>query len=224
MKNKRVAIINSENKKIISAIKNVLKDKAEILEKDTDLTNYDLIVLTGYESNFETNFTNKEVINIHPSLLPAFKEGDAITESYLYGVKVSGVTIHKVEKGNFFGKILAQYPVLIGLETHLEEFKNDYSFALAILNENLYDHIKKDAKAKGRFIDYGLKRCIKMVLKDLIKKDVITRNDSLELEILIDNQTIKSNGLYDLEKSIQKELTKGMKTILEANIRVSICI
>ena len=77
----------------------------------------------------------------------------------------------------------------------LEEFKNDYSFALAILNENLYDHIKKDAKAKGRFIDYGLKRCIKMVLKDLIKKDVITRNDSLELEILIDNQTIKSNGL-----------------------------
>lgn len=99
----------------------------------------------------------------------------------------------------------------------LEEFKNDYSFALAILNENLYDHIKKDAKAKGRFIDYGLKRCIKMVLKDLIKKDVINRNDSLELEILIDNQTIKSNGLYDLEKSIQKELTKGMKPILEAN-------
>ena len=49
MKNKRVAIINSENKKIISAIKKVLKDKAEILEKDTDLTNYDLIVLTGYE-------------------------------------------------------------------------------------------------------------------------------------------------------------------------------
>ena len=40
----------------------------------------------------------------------------------------------------------------------LEEFKNDYSFALAILNENLYDCIKKDAKAKGRFIDYGLKR------------------------------------------------------------------
>ena len=115
MKNKRVAIINSENKKIISAIKNVLKDKAEILEKDADLTNYDLIVLTGYESNFETNFTNKEVINIHPSLLPAFKEEDAITKSYLSGVKVSGVTIHKVEKGLFFGQVLAQSPVLIGL-------------------------------------------------------------------------------------------------------------
>ena len=81
----------------------------------------------------------------------------------------------------------------------------------------MYEDIKKDAKSKGRFIDYGLKRCIKMILKDLIKKDVIKRNDSLELEILIDNQTIKSNGLYDLEKSIQKELTKGMKPILEAS-------
>ena len=99
----------------------------------------------------------------------------------------------------------------------LEEFKSDYSFTLAILNEKLYEDIKKDAKAKGRFIDYGLKRCIKMILKDLIKKDVIKRNDSLELEILIDNQTIKSNGLYNLEKSIQKELTKGMKPILEAS-------
>ena len=99
----------------------------------------------------------------------------------------------------------------------LEEFKSDYSFTLAILNEKLYEDIKKDAKAKGRLIDYGLKRCIKMILKDLIKKDVIKRNDSLELEILIDNQTIKSNGLYDLEKSIQKELTKGMKPILEAS-------
>lgn len=99
----------------------------------------------------------------------------------------------------------------------LEEFKKYYSFALVILNEKLYEDIKKDAKAKGRFIDYGLKRCIKTVLKDLIKKDAIKRNDSLELEILIDNQTIKSNGLYDLEKSIQKELTKGMKPILEAS-------
>ncbi len=99
----------------------------------------------------------------------------------------------------------------------LEDFKSDYSFTLAILNEKLYEDIKKDAKAKGRFIDYGLKRCIKLILKDLIKKGVIKRNDSLELEILIDNQTIKSNGLYDLEKSIQKELTKGMKPILEAS-------
>ena len=131
MKNKRVAIINSENKKIISAIKEGLKDKAEILEKDADLTNYDLIVLTGYESNFETNFTNKEVINIHPSLLPAFKEEDAITKSYLSGVK-----------------ILAQYPVLIGLETHLEEFKDDLekvgarlypSVIEAILNDSVFD-------------------------------------------------------------------------------------
>lgn len=148
MKNKKVAIINSENKKIVSAIKNVLKDNADILEKGSDLTNFDIIALTGFETKFDIDFEGKEVINIHPSLLPSFMEEDAITTSYLSGIKVSGVTIHKVEKDNFFGKILAQYPVLIGLERHLEEFKDDlekvgarlYPPVLeAIINDTVFD-------------------------------------------------------------------------------------
>ena len=126
----------------------------------------------------------------------------------------SSLESFKCRYQNYVNKIKTHYKED---KEFLEEFKSDYSFALAILNEKLYEDIKKDAKAKGRFIDYGLKRCIKLILKDLIKKGVIKRNDSLELEILIDNQTIKSNGLYDLEKSIQKELTKGMKPILEAS-------
>lgn len=148
MKNKKVAIINSENKKIVSALKTALKDKAEILENNSDLTNYDIIALTGFETKFEAQFEGKEVINIHPSLLPSFMEDDAITKSYLSGIKVSGVTIHRVEKENFFGKILAQYPVLIGLETHLEEFKDDLEkvgarlyppVIEAILNDSVFD-------------------------------------------------------------------------------------
>ncbi len=148
MKNKKVAIINSENKKIVSAIQNVLKENADIVEKDTNFDNYDVIALTGFETTFDKNLEGKEVINIHPSLLPSFMEEDTITKSYLSGIKVSGVTIHKVEKDNFFGKILAQYPVLIGLETHLEEFKDDldkvgarlYPPVLeAIINDTVFD-------------------------------------------------------------------------------------
>lgn len=148
MKNKKVAIIDSGNKRITSAIKNTLKDKAEILDINSDLSNFDIIALSGYETTFDKNFDGKEIINIHPSLFPAFMEEDAITKSYLAGIKVSGVTIHRVEKDDFFGQILAQYPVLIGLETHLEEFKDDiekigarlYPPVLeAIINDSVFD-------------------------------------------------------------------------------------
>ncbi len=148
MKNKKVAIIDSENKKIISAVKNTLKDNVDILNKNSDFTDYDIIALTGYETEFNADFEGKEVLNIHPSLLPSFMKEDAITKSYLSGIKVSGVTIHKVEKDNFYGKILAQYPVLIGLETHLEEFTDDLEkvgarlyppVIEAIINDTVFD-------------------------------------------------------------------------------------
>ena len=60
-----------------------------------------------------------KAINIHPSLLPAFEGDNAIEKAFLAGVKVSGITIHTKDK------IIAQYPVLIGLGTHIDEFKQD---------------------------------------------------------------------------------------------------
>ena len=67
----------------------------------------------------------KNTINLHPSLLPSFKGKDAIKESYLAGVKVSGITIHRVEPDNFYGKIIAQVPILIGNDTHFDEFETE---------------------------------------------------------------------------------------------------
>ena len=49
-----------------------------------------------------------KIINIHPSLLPAFKGKDAIKQAFDYGVKVFGVTIHYVDMSLDGGKIIAQ--------------------------------------------------------------------------------------------------------------------
>ena len=82
-----------------------------------------LIVLAGYmrilSEAFIQAFTNK-IINIHPSLLPAFKGADAVGEALKAGVKVSGCTVHYVTKELDSGEVLAQasVPVLDGDDWH----------------------------------------------------------------------------------------------------------
>ncbi|MDE6754169.1 MAG: phosphoribosylglycinamide formyltransferase [Muribaculaceae bacterium] len=48
------------------------------------------------------------ILNIHPSLLPAFKGADAVGQALAYGVKVFGVTVHYVDSSLDGGKIIAQ--------------------------------------------------------------------------------------------------------------------
>ena len=48
------------------------------------------------------------IINIHPSLLPAFRGAHAIEQAFEYGVKVFGVTIHYVDAELDGGRIIAQ--------------------------------------------------------------------------------------------------------------------
>ena len=50
------------------------------------------------------------VVNIHPSLLPAFKGTRGYEDAFNYGVKVSGVTVHLVDEDVDHGPILAQEP------------------------------------------------------------------------------------------------------------------
>jgi phosphoribosylglycinamide formyltransferase-1 len=71
----------------------------------------DYIVLAGYMRLIGPTILNKfenKIINIHPSLLPAFKGLDAIGQALEYGVQVMGVTIHYVDSGMDTGTIIAQ--------------------------------------------------------------------------------------------------------------------
>ncbi len=85
---------------------------------------FDLIALSGYSRELKPNILELgRFINIHPSLLPAFKGTDAIARAFGAGVKVSGVTVHTLTNEVDGGKIVAQYPVLIGNLTHFDEFE-----------------------------------------------------------------------------------------------------
>lgn len=74
-----------------------------------------LICLAGYMriigSKLLGSYSNR-IINIHPSLLPAFKGAHAIRDAFDYGVKVYGVTIHYVDETLDGGRIIAQTPVI----------------------------------------------------------------------------------------------------------------
>jgi phosphoribosylglycinamide formyltransferase 1 len=73
--------------------------------------NVELICLAGYmrllSPEFIRSFPNR-ILNIHPSLLPAFKGLDAQKQAIEYGVKYSGCTVHFVDESLDGGAIVAQ--------------------------------------------------------------------------------------------------------------------
>ncbi len=79
----------------------------------------DLLLLAGYFrllGNEIIKAYSNRVMNIHPSLLPAFKGLHAQKQAFEYGVKVAGCTVHFVDEGLDSGPIILQrcVPVLPG--------------------------------------------------------------------------------------------------------------
>jgi len=104
----------------------------------------DLICLAGYmrllSPDFIRAFSNR-IINIHPSLLPAFPGMDAQKQALEYGVKVTGCTVHFVDEHLDHGPIILQkiVPVLDSDDVHtlsariLEQEHAAYSEAIGLL-------------------------------------------------------------------------------------------
>jgi len=69
------------------------------------------ILLAGFMKILSPEFVSAysgRIVNIHPSLLPAFPGLDAIGQAWRYGVKITGVTVHLVDEQVDHGTILAQ--------------------------------------------------------------------------------------------------------------------
>lgn len=109
----------------------------------------ELICLAGYmrllSGWFIQQFPNR-ILNIHPSLLPAFPGLDAQKQAFNYGVKVTGCTVHFVDADLDHGAIILQktVPVLDTDDDHtlgariLEEEHIAYSEAIQIVLKGDY--------------------------------------------------------------------------------------
>ncbi len=85
----------------------------EVLRR-LDAARPDLIVLAGYMRLLSAAFVERwrnRILNIHPSLLPAFPGVDAQAQAVAHGVKVSGCTVHFVDEHLDAGPIIVQRTV-----------------------------------------------------------------------------------------------------------------
>ena len=76
--------------------------------------NVDLVCLAGYMRLLSPWFVKqfpRKILNIHPSLLPAFPGLEAQEQAFAYGVKVSGCTVHFVDEELDHGAIIVQKAV-----------------------------------------------------------------------------------------------------------------
>jgi phosphoribosylglycinamide formyltransferase-1 len=83
----------------------------------------DLVCLAGYMRLLSPWFVQQfphRILNIHPSLLPAFPGLEAQEQAFAYGVKISGCTVHFVDEELDHGAIIVQktVPVLDGDDEH----------------------------------------------------------------------------------------------------------
>jgi phosphoribosylglycinamide formyltransferase 1 len=83
-----------------------------------------LVVLAGYMELLTFVFLERfpsAVINVHPSLLPAFPGLHAIEQALAYGVKVFGVTVHFVDAGVDSGAVILQRGIELPAARDLDE-------------------------------------------------------------------------------------------------------
>lgn len=99
------------------------KDFEEAIAGHLEQRKIDLIILAGFMKILSPEFVRKywgKIINIHPSLLPAFPGAHGIRDAFNAKVPETGVTVHFVDTGVDSGPIILQRKVPITPEDTLE--------------------------------------------------------------------------------------------------------
>lgn len=117
----------------------------------------DLVVLAGYMRILTPYFVRKykgRLINIHPALLPSFPGTDGYGDTWKYGSKVGGLTIHFVDEGVDTGPIILQKTNPIKENDTLESFKER---GLKMEHQALPEAIKLFTEGKLKIIGRKVK-------------------------------------------------------------------
>ncbi len=116
---------------------------------------FDLLVLAGFMRNLTPYFIDRvnttpgspRIMNIHPALLPAFPGVDGYGDTFRYGCKVGGCTVHFIDYGEDSGPIIGQA-------------------AFDILEDDTLDSVKK----KGLALEWKLyPECIQKFAENRLK-------------------------------------------------------
>ena len=116
---------------------------------------FDLLVLAGYMRNLSPYFIDRvnadsdipRIMNIHPALLPSFPGVDGYGDTFRYGCKIGGCTVHFVDYGEDSGPIIGQK-------------------AYKILEDDTIDSIR----AKGLKLEWALfPECVKLFAERRLK-------------------------------------------------------
>jgi phosphoribosylglycinamide formyltransferase 1 len=121
----------------------------------------DLVCLAGYMRLLSPWFVRQfphRILNIHPSLLPAFPGLEAQGQAFAYGVKVSGCTVHFVDEELDHGAIIVQktVPVLDGDDDHvlaeriLEQEHVAYTEAINIVMAGRFEAVGRRLVARQK--------------------------------------------------------------------------
>jgi len=143
--------------------------EAVLLEKMKPYS-FDLLVLAGFMRNLTPYFIdrvntdpeNPRIMNIHPALLPAFPGTDGYGDTFRYGAKIGGCTVHFIDYGEDSGPIIGQK-------------------AFQIEPDDTIDSIKK----KGLALEWELyPECIRLFAQKRIKtvRMTYTRDDGKEVK------------------------------------------
>jgi phosphoribosylglycinamide formyltransferase-1 len=108
----------------------------------------ELVVLAGYMRMVKTPLLGKfprRMVNIHPSLLPAFPGLEAWKQALVAGVPVTGCTVHWVDKGMDTGEIIAQTEVPVFQEDTAESLHARIQVAEHTLYPRVLKYLLQDA-------------------------------------------------------------------------------
>ena len=104
--------------------------EAKLIE-EMAIYDFDLLVLAGFMRNLTPYFIDRinkghdlpRIMNIHPALLPAFPGVDGYGDTFRYGCKIGGCTVHFIDYGEDSGPIIGQRCFAILPEYTLETVK-----------------------------------------------------------------------------------------------------